>query len=92
MKNYTKDLNTYLFRRSWGELINAMSDEEAGKLLKAIYLYADGVEISADQLGTELLACVCRMIIRQLNHSSKKHLKRLSEFSKAEICQDASQE
>ena len=77
MTNYVKELSTYVFRRSWGEVISTLSDEDAGKLFKAIYKYAEGEEVPESQLGAPVLVSVFRMIISQLNYSSRKHLSRI---------------
>ena len=89
-KNYVKELNTYLFRKSWGELFSVLSDEYTGKLLKAVYSYADGAETYPENINKPLLSGIYKMIIGQLNSSSKKHLKRLAE--KAAADQDKSQD
>lgn len=36
--NHTKKLATFLFRRSWGEVFKGLPDEQAGKLIKSIYI------------------------------------------------------
>lgn len=83
-KNYVKELNTYLFRKSWGELFSALSDEDTGKLVKAIYSYGEGAESYPENINKPLLSGIYKMIIGQLNSSSKKHLKRLAEKAAAD--------
>ena len=78
MKNYTKELNTYLFRRSWGELFNGLSNEDAGRLIKAVYSYVDGIEPKEEDFNNVFLISSYRMIVKQLNYSAKKHLMRLN--------------
>ena len=68
--NYTTLLDTFLFRRSWGEVFSALSDEEAGELIKAIYRYADG--LGRDPEKKEIIS-VYKMIIRQLNYSARRY-------------------
>ena len=96
MKNYVKDTNTFLFRRSWGEVFKDMSDEEVGKIVKAVYAYADGVDDLTEQLTKYPSKCIYKMMIRQLNNSSAKYLKRVEQFRKetetAAINPDSSQE
>ena len=44
LDEYFEDLHTLHFNMLWGDTITALTDVEAGKLLKAIYAMADGEE------------------------------------------------
>ena len=41
-QSYSKYINTFIFRRTWAELICLLSDEDAGKLIKAIFTHTKG--------------------------------------------------
>lgn len=81
MLNYAKMLDTFLFRRSWGEVFKALTDEEAGKLIKAVYLFTEGEETL---LQEPALQREYSMICKQLNQSSQKHTLKLATLRGAE--------
>lgn len=69
-KNYTLCLDTFLFRRSWGELFTSLPDEQAGQLIKAVYAYCNGTE---SQLEHPELQVWYNVITKQLNYSARKY-------------------
>ena len=73
--NHTKKLATFLFRRSWGEVFKGLPDEQAGKLIKAIYIYADGEDATPDDPQVKLFY---KMITSQLNYSAGKYVKKVA--------------
>ena len=85
--NYTKNIDTFLFRRCWGDLFLGLSDADAGKIIKALYRYTNGEETPPKDFGDRTLVSVYSMIIRQLNYSSRRFIeKRFTE--KTEQCND----
>ena len=71
-KNYVKELDTFLFRRSWGELILSLSDEDAGKIIKGLYRFANGEDTPPEKFDSYTLASVYSMIRNQLNYSARR--------------------
>lgn len=41
---YCTQIRTHLFHHEWGYIIRALSDEDAGKLIKALYAFLYGEE------------------------------------------------
>lgn len=86
MTNYVKELNTLLFRKSWSEMFRALSDEDAGILIKAVYDYADDAESvrenAEEHIDTYQLKCFYERMKRQLNQSSKRYIERREEIRK----------
>lgn len=76
MPNYTTNINTFLFRRSWGEAFADLTDEQAGKLIKAVYGYIEGYDTLPDEPE---LKTIYKLIVKQLNHSAKKYLDKIAQ-------------
>ena len=74
MTNYSVQIETFLFRRSWGEAFLALTDAQAGELIKAIYLYTEGGEPIIEDT---MLRSIYGMMIKQLNISAKKYVQRI---------------
>ena len=79
-ENYIKDIDTFLFRRSWGILFQNLSDEDAGKIIKALYRYADGEDTPLEEFGNQTLASIYSMLSGQLNYSAKKFTERVERY------------
>lgn len=73
MDNYTAEIDTFLFRRSWGEAFKGLTDVQAGQLIKAIYLFVEGEDAEPEDPA---LKALYKVITAQLNHSSRKYLKK----------------
>ena len=75
-RKYTAHINTFIFRRPWGELMSLLPDEDAGKLIKAICAHTrgeDAYKYLADRDGLHLSAAVSA-IITDIERSSKRFL------------------
>lgn len=81
MTNYAKSLETYLFRKSWGNIFKTLPDEKAGMLIKSIYAFVEGEE---NTLEDPELTTFYKVITQQINHSSRKYLHNLWEKSNLE--------
>ncbi len=70
MANYTVFIDTFLFRRSWSYAFKSLTDEEAGKLIKAIYKFTEGSTVKLDKPE---LSIAYDMIVTQLNDSACRY-------------------
>ena len=70
MKNYVEALNTVIFNKSWSPLFKTLDDENAGKLIKALFVFMNGeeVKIEDDQLNAIFLC-----IADQIERSARKY-------------------
>lgn len=69
MKHYVEALNTVIFNKSWTPLFKALSDENAGKLIKALFDFMNGDKIDLED--TQLRA-IFLSIADQIKHSARK--------------------
>lgn len=81
MDNYSECINTFIFRKSWGEIFRTLPSEKAGRLIKAICAYTNGEEI---ELKEEPLDGILRTITREINQSAYKYLLRSGYFDDPE--------
>jgi hypothetical protein len=77
MKHYAEALNTFLFKRSWGEIFIALPDEQAGQLIKAIYNYTCGED---PVIEDRTLQSVCKAITADLDGSAFRYLDKAGYF------------
>ena len=77
MKNYSQAMETFLFRKSWGEIFRGLSDEKAGQLIKAIYTHATGESVT---LEDTTLNSILKTITKEIDLSAYKYLKRAGYF------------
>ncbi|MBR2504671.1 MAG: hypothetical protein IKB61_01865 [Elusimicrobiaceae bacterium] len=85
-RNYAAHINTFLFRRTWIELINLLPDDDAGKLFKAICVHVRGEnaqEYLADRDGLHLLQAVSE-IIYEIERGAKHYLSMHGELPEEE--------
>lgn len=71
-------LQTFLFRRSWSELIKPLPDDQAGQLIKAFLRYADGEPYTTDP---ELDPTI-KMMTRELRSSTRYHIEKIKRKEK----------
>ena len=70
MINYTTNLETFIFKRAWAAIFEDLTDEQAGKLMKAIYCFLSG----NDKLPEDpLIKPVYKIITHQLNESAHSY-------------------
>lgn len=55
MINYSTELDTFLFRRSWGDVFKDLTEVQAGKLIKAIYLFTEGEDAAPEEPALKTL-------------------------------------
>ena len=77
MKNYSRAMETFLFRISWGEIFKALPDEKAGQLIKAIVAHVNGED--AD-LKDETLNSILKALTKEIDLSAHRYLKRIGYF------------
>lgn len=75
-------METFLFRKSWGEIFQALPDEKAGQLIKAIYAHANGERAT---LKDATLNCVLKTITKEIDLSAYKYLIRTSYFIEDDV-------
>ena len=72
--NYTQLLNTFLFRREWGNTISLLSDAEAGMLIKAIIAHTNGQSAGKMLEKYPKLRIIACVIIGKMEKSAKRFL------------------
>lgn len=75
-RNYAAQINTFVFRRTWAELINLTTDEDAGKLIKAICAHTRGESASeylTNKDSPHLLPAAA-VIINDIERNAKRFL------------------
>lgn len=77
MKNYSRAMETFLFRKSWGEIFQALPDEKAGQLIKAIYAHVNG---EGAALEDATLNSILKTITKEIDLSAYKYLLRAGYF------------
>lgn len=89
-KNYSKYMNTFIFRKIWGEYILLFSDEDAGKLIKAVFQHTAGESASEYLQDRKDLLRVAARMIHVLETNSISHLEKIGKLD--EIRQRIEQE
>ena len=74
MHNYCVSLDNFLFRRSWGDAVKAMSDVQAGELIKALYRFTEGMGVTP---ADPIVAKAYQLMTTQLNHSCRRYINSL---------------
>lgn len=70
--NYSKELNNFLFRKTWGEAIALLDDAEAGKLMKAIFAHVRGESASKYLKDIPKLQPLAGSVIFDIEKQSKR--------------------
>lgn len=71
--NYTPYLETFLFKREWAEIFKELTDEEAGRLIKSLYLFTEGENQPPADIKTRV---IYHTIAKQLNNSAYNYLRK----------------
>lgn len=71
-KNYTQFSNSFLFRRLWAEAICLLSDEDAGRIVKAIFTHTRGGSASKKLEDRPDLRPLAASIVASLEAASKR--------------------
>ena len=74
MRHYSEAINTVIFQKSWTPIFQRLSEENAGKLIKAIYDFMNGEE---PELDDDNLDVIFLSMVDQIERSAKKYLARL---------------
>lgn len=74
MKHYSEAINTVIFQKSWSPIFEKLSDENAGKLIKAIYDFMNGGE---PELEDDTLDAILLSMVDQIENSARKYLNRI---------------
>ena len=74
MSHYVEAVNTVIFNKSWTPLFKLLSDENAGKLIKALFDFMNGVRIDLDD---EQLRAIFSCIADQIEHGARKYYLRV---------------
>lgn len=74
MKHYSEAINTVIFQKSWSPIFEKLSDENAGKLIKAIYDFMNGGE---PELENDTLDAIFLSMVDQIENSARKYLNRI---------------
>ena len=74
---YSESLDTVIFQKSWSPLFMSLTDEEAGKLIKAVVSFMEGEdpELEGAQIVRAYLA-----ITKQIERSAKKYYKKVQSY------------
>lgn len=83
-RNYTTESNTFVFRRAWGFLFTYLTDEDAGRLIKAVFAHADGKSAKEYLQGKENLKPLAESIICELEMNAKRYLRKTGRLSERE--------
>lgn len=67
LKNYSQAIETFLFKKSWSEIFQALPDEKAGQLIKAIYAHVDGEGID---LEDATLNSILKTITKEIDQTA----------------------
>lgn len=81
MNHYAEVLKTFLFKREWAPVFEAIPDEEAGKLIKAVLAYAEGKEPALDN---PIVQSIYVAITAAIDHNALRYLERSGFFDPGE--------
>lgn len=74
---YSESLDTVIFQKSWSPLFISLTDEEAGKLIKAIFSFMDGEDVDLE--GVQIVKSY-NSITKQIERSAKKYYKKVQSY------------
>lgn len=74
MKHYSEAINTVIFQKSWTPIFQRLSEENAGKLIKAIYDFMNGEE---PELEDDTLDSIFLSMVDQIERSAKRYFSRI---------------
>lgn len=73
-KRYSEYSNNFLFRRVWAEAICLLSDEDAGRMIKAIFTHTRGGSAFKELENSPELRPLAASIIASLEVAAKRWL------------------
>ncbi len=71
MKHYSEGMETFIFRKSWGEVFKVLPEDKAGQLIKAIYAHISGEEATIEDV---MLNSVLKSITKEIDLNAYKFL------------------
>ena len=74
MNRCVKKIRTFIFQKAWGQIFQNLSDEDAGRLIKAILIFANGDD--PDLSDDNQLEALFLIISDQIEESAKRYLSR----------------
>ena len=76
MGNYVEALNTAVFNKAWTPLFMSLSDENAGRLIKAIFDFMNGDEITIED---DQLKAIFLYISDQIEINAQKYYSKVNQ-------------
>ena len=73
-RNYAKECNNFLFRKSWVDVFRALTNEQAGTLIKSVCNFITGVDEPPED---PVVNVAYELTTAKLNDSCKRHLNNL---------------
>lgn len=70
------ELETVIFNKAWTPIFSSLSDEDAGRLIKAVCAALDGEDAGADLEGAALTKAY-KTITARMDFTAKKYLQRI---------------
>ncbi len=68
---YARYLNTVIFRKSWSQIFETLSKEDAGLLIKALYEFMEG---GSPELEDDTLDGIFLMMADQIEESARRYV------------------
>lgn len=73
MRYYVEAINTVIFQKAWTPIFESLNDEEAGRLIKALYSFMNGEKPEID--GT--LRAIFLSMADQIEQSARKYCRKV---------------
>lgn len=71
MNYYVRYINTVIFRKSWSRIFESLSNEDAGRLIKALFEFMDG---SLPEIEDDTLDGIFVMMADQIENDARKYV------------------
>ena len=71
MSYYVNYINTVIFQKSWSRIFKALSNEDAGLLIKALFEFMEG---KSPELEDDTLDGIFLMMADQIENSARKYV------------------
>lgn len=68
MENYTTYISQLRLNKGWGATFKDLTDDQAGKLIKAVFLYTEGAEAALDD---PVLRVLYKTITANINYAAQ---------------------
>lgn len=74
MKHYVEVINTVVFQKAWTPIFESLTDEKAGKLIKALFAFMNGKNV---ELKDETLNAIFLLMANQIERNARKYYSRV---------------